>query len=1294
MHFRRPFALLAAFVALTQTLPAVQPNIIFILVDDLGYGDLGSFYQNSRNFAANRNKPAFVTPKLDQMAAEGASLTRHYCGAPVCAPSRASLMLGVTQGHANLRDNQFDKALENNHTVASVMRGAGYATALIGKWGMQGSGTVTQQPGHPLLRGFDYFYGYMAHLTGHFHYPERFGAATDDQGQPLAVFENYQNITTQLTKCYSTDLFTARAKKWIVDQNTAHAEQPFFLYLAYPAPHARLEVPTQAYPAGNGVSGGLQWLGSSGNMINTANGAIDSFIYPDYANATYDNDNNSGTAEVAWPDTAKRHATMIRRLDDSVADLIQTLKDLGIDDNTLVVFTSDNGPHNEPGMGGSYTQDPRFFGSYGNFDGIKRDTLEGGLRVPAIVRWPGTGHIPAGVTRTDPSQFQDWMATFADLAGVAAPARCDGVSLLPTLIGTGSRTASTIYTEYNRPGESTPSYSDFLPAHRGQLRNQEQVLWIGNYKGIRYNIAGDNSTPFKIYDVATDTHEGTDLNGQPGIPSQAAFQAGVLQARRPNSSAGRPAYDNLLVPSVVADPVQPGVTWKAFEKAFLWVPGFGAATPAASGTTPVPSVSVRTRNNDIGLEFTGYLNVPADGDYTFYLSADTGAFLRLHQAQLLDADFGYTGGSERSATIKLKAGLHPFTLGYRRGSTGSPAMALSWSGPSLAKQAIPASSFFVDGLPATPPPARWKIEEGSGTTTSEEASATVSDAFGTGVIWSTNTPGPDSVASLVFPGTAAGNFGTNRSAADLGINGSGAKTITGWIKTSASSSQMFFGWTPGNGGQAGQDLRLGLDASGHLRFEVSSGFALAGTTALNDGQWHMVGVVIEPGDRTPTVQFYIDGILSAPTSSGDQAIATAATGLAPREEVVLGTGYPTGTQQNWNGSLDDVRVFPEALAKPALDALRNAMIAAPPEPSPVRWPLEEGSGTTTTESSLSIVSDPFGAGVTWSAVVPGPASSASLSFANGSGVGTNLDATSAGISGSGAKTITAWIKTATTAEDGIVGYSPTNGGTAGADLRLLVNAGGKLRLEANAGNFALSANSVNDNAWHFVALVIPAGASTGGVSFYTDGVLSAPASSGGSTVLNTVTVGGKEILLGSDGNSGRDFSGLLDDVRIYKKALSKSELDALMAAMAVAPPVSGYAGWINGFFPGETDLAIIGLDADPDHDGSPNALEMLLGTNPTLGGDAAAPTSDVVGNDFIYSFDRADAAIGALAVTLQVSDDLLSWPPANDIVIGEKSVDSGTGVTINDQGANDQVEIAIPTTGFPKRFVRLRLALP
>ncbi len=1273
MNLRIPLVLLAALSAPLHALPAAQPNIIFILTDDLGYGDLGSFYQNSRNFAVNRDKPAFATPQLDGMAAEGVRLTHHYCGAPVCAPSRASLLLGVTQGHANVRDNQFDKALEDNHTLASVMRGAGYATAIIGKWGLQGGGAIPVA--HPQYRGFDDFYGYMTHLNGHHHYPKESGNEVWD-GLAKANLAD-------LDKCYTTDLWTARTKKWISEHEAASPAQPFFLYLAYDSPHAQLQVPTSAYPAGGGTGGGMQWLGTPGRMITSATGTVDSYIFPDYANATYDHDGNPATPEIAWPEYAKRHATMVRRLDDSVADIIQTLKDLNIDNDTLVVFTSDNGPHNEAGSGGTYTQDPRFFNSFGNLDGIKRDTLEGGFRVPAIVRWPG--HIPAGSVRADASQFHDWMATFAELAGVPAPARCDGASLLPTLTGTGSRAPSTIYTEYSVSG-STPNYTDFLPAHRNQSRNQQQVLWLGDYKGIRVNTLSQNGTPFKIYNIPADPQEATDLTGQAGVPAQQDFRDAVLQLRRANSSAARP-YDGDPVPALALNPNQPGVTWRAFEKSLPWVPDFTGITPAAAGTTTTPSVSIRTRDNDIGLEFSGYLKVPTDGDYTFYLTADTGAFLRLHEIQVLDADFGYTGGTEISSTLKLKAGLHPYSLGYRHGTAGSPALALSWSGPALAKQPVPSTAFFVNGVPVSAQPARWKLEEGSGTTTTEEASGTLSDAFGAGISWSAATPGSGSAASLLFPGTAAGKFGVNRSAADVGIGGGGAKTLTGWIRsTHVGSVQMFFGWSPSNGGGPGQDLRLGLDGGGHLRLEVSSGFALAETVALNDGQWHQTGVVIEPGDTTATVQFYIDGMLTDPTSSAVRAIATSATGNAPNDEIVFGAGYASGTQP-WDGQLDDVRVFPEALGKPALDALRTEMTFVPP---PTRWKLDEGTGNTTKESVSSVVSDPFVSGISWSANVPGPASAASLSFTGTAGVGMNLDSAATGISGNGAKTLSAWIKTGATADIAFFGYSPTNGATAGADIRLLVNAAGKLRFEANAGNFAISANSVNDNAWHFVALVIPAGATPAGVSFYTDGVLSAPASSGSTAVISTAT--GLEILLGTDGNAGRHFSGLLDDVRVASKALAKPALDAIRAEMAVAP--AGYNSWIGGYFPGASDPATIGPAADPDGDGANNATEFLLGGNPALPGDSGKITTRTELGNLILSFLRADQAIGALGVYVQLGDDLMTWSAASEIVIGADTASSGAGVVITDQGTSDLVEISIPMTPGLRRFARLRLTLP
>ncbi len=188
--------------------PVAKPNIIFILTDDLGYGDVGVFYQNLRQLNNNRSEPWFVTPNLDKMAKEGVMLTDHYCAAPVCAPSRASLLLGLSQGQANVRDNQFDKALADNYTLGNVLQKAGYRTAAIGKWGLQGDGDGPDWPAHPLKRGFDYFYGYMHHRDGHEHYPKE-----AIYRNKAIVWEDYKDATSPLDKCYTGDLWTAAAKK-------------------------------------------------------------------------------------------------------------------------------------------------------------------------------------------------------------------------------------------------------------------------------------------------------------------------------------------------------------------------------------------------------------------------------------------------------------------------------------------------------------------------------------------------------------------------------------------------------------------------------------------------------------------------------------------------------------------------------------------------------------------------------------------------------------------------------------------------------------------------------------------------------------------------------------------------------------------------------------------------------------------------------------------------------------------------------------------------------------------------
>lgn len=662
---------------------APKPNIIFVLCDDLGYGDTGTFFQNLRAAKNDRSEPWHFTPKLDRLAADGLRLPAHYCPAPVCAPSRASFLSGVHQGQAVVRDNQFDKALGDNHTVASVLKQAGYATAAIGKWGLQGGLNGNSQPdwkAYPLKRGFDFFHGYVRHGDGHEHYPKEGKYRGRKQ-----VWEDRSEISEQLDKCYTTDLFTARAKRWIADHHEARPAQPFFLYLAFDTPHAVLELPTMAYPEGGGLSGGLQWTGKSGSMINTAAGTIDSYYHPDYASATWDADKNPATPEVAWPDVYKRYATSVRRIDDCVGDLRQTLADLGLGKDTLIVFTTDNGPSMESYLKEDYRAD--FFNSFGPFDGIKRDTLEGGVRVGAIANWPAG--VPAGRTSEEPSQFHDWLPTFCELAGVPAPARSTGTSLVPTLANKDGQRPSTIYVEY-QVGGATPKYQEFGPSNRGRIRKQMQMLRIGNHTGVRYNI-GSHADPFEIYDTTADPGQRKNLAA--ALPElQQQMKDRVLRLRRPNGSAPRP-YDAELVPPVAAK-VVPGVEWKVHEGSFPWVSELAGLQATASGIAAVPDLAKRTRDHDFAMTFTGYLKVPQDGSYDFSLGTDTGAVFRLHEAVVIDADHGYRQREERSGSVNLRAGYHPFTISYVRRGAGDPSLLLSWSGPSLAKQPIPESAFY------------------------------------------------------------------------------------------------------------------------------------------------------------------------------------------------------------------------------------------------------------------------------------------------------------------------------------------------------------------------------------------------------------------------------------------------------------------------------------------------------------------------------------------------------------------------------------------------------------------------
>ena len=662
---------------------AARPNIIFILVDDMGWGDLGVFWQKQRMQANDRSEPWQFTPSLDAMAHNGAMLTNHYCAAPVCAPSRASLMLGVSQGHANIRNNQFDKELQDTYTMSSVLRQAGYSTNLVGKWGLQGTeAKAPDWPAHPLNRGFDYSYAYIRHADGHEHYPVE-GIYRGKK----EVWENKTNVSAGLAKSFTTDLWTAKAKDIIKQQ--AGKDKPFFLYLAYDVPHAVLELPTQAYPKGNGLNGGLQWLGTPGNMITTASGTPDSYIHPDYANATYDHDKNPATPEVAWPDVYKRYATLCRRIDDGIGDIMQLLKDLKIDQNTMVVFTSDNGPSIESYLPENY--EPVFFNSFGPFDGIKRDVWEGGVRMPTLAQWPGK--IPANRVIDKPSALYDWLATFADAAQVPAPARTDGVSLLPTLTGKGTQRQGLIYIEYENNG-NTPKFEEFAPSHRGRKRNQMQKIRLGDYAGVRYDIqsAADD---FEIYNVVKDPQETKNLGKEAAYQAmQKTFRERVTQVRRPDPEAPRP-YDLEPIAAVEVSKVAPGISWAAHEGEFPWVADLSSRPATRSGTKPDTELA-KTGLKEGMIYQEGYLKIPKDGTYQFSMNGNGSYVLRLHEALILDRSYPDQPKLKLpiSTTVNLKAGYHPFRIYYHHLGKGKPSLDWKWQAEGITEQSIPATALF------------------------------------------------------------------------------------------------------------------------------------------------------------------------------------------------------------------------------------------------------------------------------------------------------------------------------------------------------------------------------------------------------------------------------------------------------------------------------------------------------------------------------------------------------------------------------------------------------------------------
>jgi arylsulfatase A-like enzyme len=402
--------------ALAQAQPKRKPNILFILADDLGYGDLGCYGQE-----------IIKTPNLDRLASEGIRFTDCYAGSTVCAPSRCSLMTGLHTGHCYIRGNSRIPIRPEDLTVAEVLKKAGYTTGLIGKWGLGNADST----GIPNRQGFDEFFGYLDQGHAHNYYPEH-------------LWRNEEMVELQPNlgmgrRIYSHDLFTEEALKFI----EKHHRKPFFLYLAFTIPHANNE-------RGRAEGDGME--------------------VPEYCD--YENKD--------WPNPHKGHAAMIERMDRDVGKILDQLRDLGVEENTIVFFTSDNGPHKEGGA------DPAFFKSGGPLRGHKRDLYEGGIRVPGIVRWKGT--IEPGQTSGHPWANWDFLPTAADLAGVSSPEGIDGISIAPTLIGGEQKQHDFLYWEFHE-------------------KRFVQAVRMGAWKGVRYGL----DWPLELFDLTKDLGEDNDI---------------------------------------------------------------------------------------------------------------------------------------------------------------------------------------------------------------------------------------------------------------------------------------------------------------------------------------------------------------------------------------------------------------------------------------------------------------------------------------------------------------------------------------------------------------------------------------------------------------------------------------------------------------------------------------------------------------------------------------------------------------------------------------------------------------
>jgi arylsulfatase len=434
-----------------------QPNIVFIVADDLGYGELGSYGQQH-----------IRTPNLDRLAADGTRFTNHYSGSPVCAPSRAVLLTGLHTGHAYIRDNDEmpergdvwrDLSLEGQRpllqgtrTIGSMLQEAGYTTGAVGKWGLGGPGST----GEPNKLGFDHWYGYLDQRMAHNYYPiHLWRNGEKDILEGNEYFHPHQRLpedadptdpasyTPYTGTQYSMDRMAEEALQFIRDNK----DNPFFLYLPFTIPHVSLQVPEESLEEYLGVLPDTPYRGEKGYLPHRAPRAA--------------------------------YAAMITRMDREIGRIMTLLEELQLADNTVIMFTSDNGPTFNGGT------DSEFFNSAGPLRGLKTEIYEGGIRVPLIARWPDK--IAPGVVSGHVSAFWDFYPTFAEIAGAELPEELDGLSMLPTLLGTPAEQQQHEYLYWEFQGR--------------------QAVRMGRWKGIRNGVDRE----IELYDLETDIGEQHDV---------------------------------------------------------------------------------------------------------------------------------------------------------------------------------------------------------------------------------------------------------------------------------------------------------------------------------------------------------------------------------------------------------------------------------------------------------------------------------------------------------------------------------------------------------------------------------------------------------------------------------------------------------------------------------------------------------------------------------------------------------------------------------------------------------------